>query len=54
MAEMGKLDLLEERLRAIEGGEDYASSHSYTIISPLHPHHTPAPSQSPAQQLVTF
>ena len=24
MAEMGKLDHLEERLRAIEGGEDYA------------------------------
>ena len=24
MAEMGKLDQLEERLRAIEGGEDYA------------------------------
>ena len=24
MGEIGKLDLLEERLRAIEGGEDYA------------------------------
>ena len=24
MAEMGKLDHLEERLRVIEGGEDYA------------------------------
>ena len=26
MAEMGKLDHLEERLRAIEGGKDYAFS----------------------------
>ena len=31
MAEMGKLDHLEERLRAIEGGEDY----SFTDIEEL-------------------
>ena len=39
MAEMGKLDHLEERLRAIEGGEDYAFANLEELfLIPKHGH----------------
>jgi len=39
MAEMGKLDHLEERLRSIEGGEDYAfASLEELFLVPEHGH----------------
>ena len=39
MAEMGKLDHLEERLRAIEGGEDYAFANLEKLfLIPKHGH----------------
>ena len=46
MAGMGKLDHLEERLRAIEGGEDYAFANLKELFlvpnnnKILFPHHT--------------
>ena len=42
MAEMGKLDHLEERLRAIEGGEDYAFANLEELF--LVPISSPLPS----------
>ena len=39
MAGMGKLDHLEERLRAIEGGEDYAFANlGKLFLIPKHGH----------------
>ena len=39
MAGMGKLDHLEERLRAIEGGEDYAFAKPRRVVPSTQYHH---------------